>query len=355
MVDRMPRIFRTLETRGGQAAFDTIVEAAVAGFLASHRPSPTHVAEFSRLMASIWAKLSVDTKRQLAIALATSSNVPRPVVELLLSEPAEVSAPFLFSSPCLTKDDARAIGSPLDATPSEKVGLRAADAAPPAEEPRREAGPRSSRSEVPPPLESAAAARDALRALVRAKPRQSLQRPLSSPPPPPLSTETAAGAADVLSSEATAGALLREARAGRPARVLALIAAPLKLPAETVQGFATDADGVALAAALKLLGLTVADAMTVLLMVHQTAGQDVAAFAELRRLYERLSMERSAAVLGVKDLSALAASRTPPQAEHQPLHAPEGRRRSVAPGQQTVFGRRRNKPSGPERKGWLWM
>lgn len=344
MVDRMPRIFRTLETRGGQAAFDTIVEAAVAGFLASHRPSPTHVAEFSRLMASIWAKLSVDTKRQLAISLATSSNVPRPVVELLLSEPAEVSAPFLFSSPCLTKDDARAIGSTPDATPS--VAPASADGTSPPKAPRQEARTKAPRGEAPPPLESAAAARDALRALVRAKPRQSLQRSLSSPRTSSLSTEAAAGASDVLSCEATAATLVREARAGRPARALALIAASLKLPAETVQDFATDADGTSLAAALKLLDLTIADAMTVLLMVHQTAGQDVAAFAALRQLYERISTEGSAAVLGVKDVSALAPSRTQPQAEHQPLHAPEGRRRSSTPGQQTVFGRRQNKPSG---------
>ncbi len=344
MVDRMPRIFRTLETRGGQVAFDTIVEAAVASFLASPRPSPAHVADFSRLMESIWGKLSVGAKRQLAISLATSPNVPRPVVALLLSEPAEISAPFLFSSPCLTKDDAGAIDSTSGDVPSASPILPGAR---PAAAPQPEAPNLSPRTETSPPLESAAAARDALRALARAKPRHSLRRPLSAKSSSPSSPEAASDVADILPSEATGAALLREARAGRSARALAMVAASLKLPAETVKSFASDADGMTLAAALKLLGLSVADAMTVLLMVHQTAGQDVAAFAALRRLYEGLSIERSAAVLGLESSAALAAARAATsRSEHRPLHAPEGSRRTAAPGPQPVFGRRRNTPSG---------
>ena len=341
MVDRMPRIFRTLETRGGQFAFDTIVEAAVASFLASNRPSPGHLADFARLMTSTWTKLSIETKRQMAISLATSPHVPRPVVELLLSESAEVSAPFLFSSPCLTGDDARTIGATQDAAPAAAPVQHGPGSALPVKTPRPQGRPRSHDDDAAqPPLPSAAAARDALRALMRVKPRRPF--PASSP----SSDAPSIDASRTPGLEATSVALLREARAGRPPRALALIAASLKLPADTVDTLATDGDGRPLAAALKLLGLTVADAMTVLMLVHRTAGRDVAAFAQLRRHYETITIESSAAVLGVNDLPALAVSRKPPQAEHRPLHAPESQRRPATTGQQTVFGRRRNTPSG---------
>ncbi|NDW03054.1 DUF2336 domain-containing protein [Jiella pacifica] len=336
----MPRIFRTLETRGGQVGFDTIVEAAVASFLASNRPSPAHTADFARLVTSTWAKLSLEAKRQLAISLATSPHVPRSVVDLLLVEPAEVSAPFLFSSPCLTKDDARTIGATPDAAPAPGPRQHGPGPALPVRTPRPQGRSHSlADAAAQPPLQSAAAARDALRALVRAKPRRPLPASSSSPNTPPV------GASRALGVEGTAAALLREARAGRPDRALTLIASSLKLPAATVETFAMDGDGTPLAAALKLLGLTVADAMTVMMMVHRTAGCDVAAFAQLRRHYEDLSIERSAAALGVSDVPALAASRIPPQAEHQPLYAPEAQRRPATAGQQTVFGRRRKMPS----------
>ena len=106
MADRMPRIFRSLETRDGRSAFDTIAKAAVADFLEVRQPATARVADFSHLMTSIWSKLPAATRKQLAIALAPSPHVPRAVVELLLSEPPEISAPFLFSSPCLTRQDA---------------------------------------------------------------------------------------------------------------------------------------------------------------------------------------------------------------------------------------------------------
>ncbi|MCE7027015.1 hypothetical protein [Jiella avicenniae] len=276
----------------------------------------------------------------MAISLATSPHVPRPVVDLLLVQPAEFSAPFLFSSPCLTKEDAGMIGATQDTVPGATPGRQCPDSALRAKSARSHGRSRQQKDDAAqPPLQSAAAVRDALRALVRTKPRRPLAAASPTPKTPPVDASQPSGLA------ATAAALLREARAGNADRALGSIAASLKLQADTIEKLATDGDGRLLAAALKLLGLTVADAMTVLMMVHRTAGRDVAAFAQLRRHYEDLSVESCVAALGVSDHPASAPGRTTPQALHQSLHAPESQRRPAAPGQQTVFGRRRKMPS----------
>lgn len=354
MADRMPRIFRTLETRNGRSAFDTIAKAAVADFLEVRQPATARVADFSHLMTSIWSKLPAATRKQLAIALAPSPHVPRAVVELLLSEPPEISAPFLFSSPCLTRQDAAGLDSSIDPAPAvDEADRHRADRA------AREAiAGRKPSSRVdasgggkvasPPPLASAAAARDALLALARVKPRRAgpaaeLQ---SVAPPAEVPAEATAAAPKPARPARSIADLLREARSGSPQRTIRMIADRLQLSPQIAATLPTGSDGRALAAALKLLGLSAADAMTVVLLVHATAGRDVDAFRALRRFYDDVSETACQVALGLEAGSSVKLSDGRTRGTHRPLHAEGAGLRPATQGRPAAFGRRRNLPSG---------
>ncbi|MBP0617911.1 hypothetical protein [Jiella mangrovi] len=333
MVDKMPRLFRSLETRQGRSAFDTIATAAVAGFLDMRRPGPAHAADFARLIASTWPKLSTETKRQIAISLAKSPDVPRPVVELFLNEPAEIAAPFLFSSPCLTETDVLSLQAAEEAVPpaeAARVHL-----------PRQSVEPNVQRSDgagketAPPPLKNAAAARDALRALVRAKPRPAQ--------PGAQTSETAVFRLEP--GTPPFPALLHEARNGNPGGAARAIASTLKLPAQTAVTLVEGEDGTFLAAALKLLDLTTADAMTLVLMVHRTAGHDATAFAALRRVYDGLTKPAARELLGLEAATPIDVPVKRDKGQHQPLHVEGAGLRKGTATRKTTFGRRRQLPS----------
>ncbi|WP_139802236.1 hypothetical protein [Aurantimonas sp. 22II-16-19i] len=349
----MPRIFRTLETRNGRSAFDTIAKAAVADFLEVRQPAPARIADFSHLMTSIWSKLPAATRKQLAIALAPSPHVPRAVVELLLAEPPEISAPFLFSSPCLTGEDAAALASPEDrgtapdaASPhlADTAAAEATSSRPPA--PRRVAP--GGGDDTRPPLTSAAAARDALLALARVKPRRAAPQadaPLAAAPvadAPPAEPRAAAPARPASSI----ADLLQEARSGSPERTIRMIADRLQLSPEIAATLPIGSDGRALATALKLLGLSAADAMTVVLLVHATAGRDVDAFRALRRFYDDVSETACQEALGLEAGASAKLSNVGTRAKHRPLHAEGAGLRPATQGRPAAFGRRRNLPSG---------
>lgn len=331
----MPRIFRSLETRNGQNAFDTIVEAAVADFLRISRPSAAHSADFSRLVASMWSRLSLEAKRQLALSLSTTPHVPRPLVELLLSSSTEISAPFLFSSPCITREDAVRLAAREEQAPQDT-------AAELQQHPQRDEAPqhfrparRAEDGPSEPPIKSAAAARDALRALARPGSRRAPSRIAEAVIPPVTDAAPASPAA----------AALREARRGRPVRALDIIAAALGLAPDIAAELSAEADGRPLVAALKLLGHSRADAMTVVLMVHETAGRDVTVFDRLTGFFDAASPDECRSLLGIEPAPRAVANQPLGRPQHRPLHAEGAGYRSESPARQVTFGRRRNAPS----------
>ncbi|MBO0663296.1 hypothetical protein LQ948_11690 [Jiella sp. MQZ9-1] len=342
MADKMPRIFRTLETRQGRHAFDTIVKAAVAGYLDLRRPGASHSAEFSRLITSTWDKLSVETKRDLAIALANKPDLPRAIVTLILAEPADISAPFLFSSPCLTEHDAALLNSrhtaredrgARDKRPAATTAMRSRPAARQEQETGDSGGAEA-------PLRSAAAARDALRALASrrtggaTKAGKATTSERLQPPP--------AGEASLT---LTHEGLMAAARSGARERCLATIAAMLSLPKAAADQLWRDEHGHSLAAALKLLGLQTGDTMSIAMLVHETAGRDITAFEDLRRFFRAITVEDCCRELGLPLRSIAPAGHNP--APHQPLHAEDGGAgyRVASSHRPVAFGRRRNAPS----------
>ena len=340
MADRMPRIFRTLETRNGRNAFDTIVVAAVTDFLAIRHPAAAHSADFSRLVSSIWSKLSAETKRQVALAIAGSNNVPRAVVELLVSEPAEISAPFLFSSPCITREDA--VGLSSTGGGSQIGAATISDGSPPPDhhriEPQRQPN-EASRTNSEAPIKSAAAARDVMRSLART----------GSQRPPSASGE----ATDNRAAERpkpTIADLLETARTESPERTVQLLATALQLTPEIAARLSGGADGQTLAAALKALGLSRVDVMTALIWVHQPAGRDVAVFDALHQFYEDVSPESCHAILGLIYMPPTEAEKTSGKARHQPLHAEGVGYRPITTARKTPFGRRGVTPLGLARR-----
>ena len=338
MADRMPRIFRTLETRNGQSAFDNIAKAAVADFLELRRPAATHVADFGRLLSSIWSKLSREAKQEVAISLATSPHVPRLVVELLIAEPAEISAPFLFASPCLTSHDAASLASteapaPLrDAAGHERPDyvIRVQVQQSSTMAPEEDDDPQII-------MKSAAAARDALRALARVQQRRP---PLNIDPAVINARPQPASANPSNPLEFSTAALLQEARRGSPARAVQLIAAALGLAPDVAETLGAGSDGRGLAAALKLLGLSTSDSMTVVLLIHETGGRDVDAFKALRRFTEDVSIEACHVALGLEYRPVASALEDTSRPQHRPLHDEGAGYRASTRSRQTSFGRR---------------
>ena len=125
-----------------------------------------------------------------------------------------------------------------------------------------------------------------------------------------------------------------------------MIADRLQLSPQIAATLPTGSDGRALAAALKLLGLSAADAMTVVLLVHATAGRDVDAFRALRRFYDDVSETACQVALGLEAGSSVKLNDGRTRGTHRPLHAEGAGLRPATQGRPAAFGRRRNLPSG---------
>lgn len=136
MKDAHPRIFRQLEKTGARDGFDMIVNAAVLSYGSLRAPNDTQARDFARLVVPLWSRVTPDTRRTLAAGLSHSSRVPREIVELLIAEPIEVSAPFLMSSPALSDAELKA----LALSPDRRLRKLIAE---------RRQGPRSADSEAP--------------------------------------------------------------------------------------------------------------------------------------------------------------------------------------------------------------
>ncbi|WP_279477801.1 hypothetical protein [Aureimonas sp. SK2] len=301
MKDAAPRIFRSLERQSVQQ-FDTVVTAAITAYGALRHPSQRQADEMARLVVPLWTRIDTDTRRNVAAALSHSMRVPRALVDLLLGESIEVSAPFLISSPALDDADITRLRRSGD----ERV-LRLLD-----NRVRRAEGPEQ--RVAPAPAEPAAAEADTAGERPAAAPASSAspslspeflaETPLLEPAPPKRRPGPSVdGVREALRRLALTGrtppptqpldleALMLLAMERQEAAFYDMLAQALPIDARTVLEIAADATGERLAVALKALKVTSADAMSILMMLKPFIGLDVSAFDKLALFYRTLKSE----------------------------------------------------------------
>ncbi|MBC8129059.1 MAG: hypothetical protein H7Y08_01910 [Rhizobiaceae bacterium] len=381
-----PRIFRSLEHTGGRDGFDTIVGAAVASYGSLRAPSERQARDFGRLVVPLWDKVSSDTRRAFAAALSKSPRVPREIVDCLLAEPIEVSAPFLMSTPIFSEAELKALalgpdrhirkifaerirrseskdpalesatqGLPLPALEKSVSKLHVEATAIADHKPSHLARPAEASAEdaqdepvtTAPPL---APDHGPFASLGNDRPRGERATPASAPEPRPdrsaatIMRETLRrlvlpGRRSASSSAATPSMaeLVGMAVRQNAADFYDGLGRMLGLNEDAVVAIAAEPTGDRLAIALKALNAASADAMTVLMMMKPSIGLDVEAFERMTRTYRALKPADCAALV---DASAhrprLSAPTLAPQYQDlSPLPRSEAR---------PVFGRRRALP-----------
>lgn len=366
MKDDSPRLFRALEKTAGRDGFDTIVSAAVASYGSLRSPGDNQARDFGRLVVPLWDKIRPETRRALAAALSHSPRVPRPIVELLIAEPLEISAPFLTSSPALGTADLQAlrasrdrrlrkiiegrtasaeITAPRETPSAEPVAPTAAEAAPPS----LVTPPPAAATETP-EAPAVPTRRVAPSEPVAARPAEEALRAGVAPP----ATSAADLIRETLRRLALPGGRDRAVPTLHELVALAVqqdgprfyegLRQALDLADDVLQMIAEDDSGERLAVAIKALGASPADALTILMMLKPDIGLDVAKFSLMTRFYRALKAEDCAALTrGTRARRTVATPRLEPQYEDlQPLP------RAAPPAD---FGRRAQKPFG-EQKGF---
>jgi hypothetical protein len=326
MKDEAPRIFRSLEKEAGRGGFDTVVRAAVANYAALRNPSEHRARSLGRLLVPVWDRLSRDTQSAIARSLATAPSLPRNVVDCLLAAPADITGPFLRSSPCLGADDLAgqaASSDPRRRSLAEERSeqLAAAPALPPQPAPVAY-GPAAATSEDLSPArpKTAAEARATLMKLVQpgSAPRKAAARPAG-----------------------TVAGIIAAARAGEVDDAYAGLATMLGLDPATMAELVAEPQGDILAAALKALRLGSGDALTIIMLLKPRIGLDVGAFDAMKTRYRQLDADicRTRLRIAAPGASRIASPALQPKAAEL-----EPRLRAAA-APRAAFGRRRTAPA----------
>lgn len=312
MKEAVPRIFRSLETPGGQAGFDTIVAAAVAAYGSLRAPTERQARDFGRLVIPLWERTSDEARRALAAALSHAPRVPREIVERLVEAPVEIAAPFLVSTPALTTHDIARLKVRSDERIARILQGRAERGLPGAS---AERAPVEAPPLAPEDLGASTSERQSDPAeLVRATLKELALRGRRASPS---------------AQETPAQALLRAARGGQGA-FFEILGAQLGLSPTERAAIAADESGHALAGILKGLSIGTGDALSILMLVRPQVGFDIAAFEAMAAHYRSL-----ASTPGETGQGASA-----------PVHAPAARGLESRDAERSSFGRRKDKPSG---------
>lgn len=344
MKDAAPRIFRSLERQSVQQ-FDTVVTAAITAYGALRHPTPRQADEMARLVVPLWTKIGAETRRNVAAALSHSSRVPRAVVELLIGEPIEISAPFLISSPTLDDADIARLGRSGDERILRLLGNRQ----------RRSDGPAV---QVEPSFVPAltTAARQAAPAATPAtspslSPEFLADTPLLEPAHPKRRPGPSVdGVREALRRLALTGRSVPPAQKIDPEALMLLamerqesafydaLALTLPLDGRTVLEIAADPSGERLAVALKALSISSADALSIMMMLKPSVGLDVLAFDRLALFYRTLKVEDCRSMVNAARLHP-----APRMDSSESIRSFEPVRRE--------FGRRTERPSPREAQG----
>ncbi|MBB3934483.1 hypothetical protein [Aureimonas phyllosphaerae] len=347
MKDAAPRIFRSLERQPAQQQFDTVVTAAITAYGALRHPTQRQADDMARLVVPLWGRIGSETRRNAAAALSHSARVPRSLVDLLVAEPIEVSAPFLISSPVLEERDL----AHLSATGDERV-IRLLD-----NRTRRAEGPAPVPAVSAPAAAETAAAEPAAAAATAAQPDSPSLAPeflAETPLLEPVASKrrqgpSVDGVREALRRLALTGrtspqvqpvdteALLLLAMERQEAAFYDMLSQALPIDGRTVLEIAADPTGERLAVALKALKTPSADAMSIMMMLKPAVGLEVLAFDRLALFYRTLKVEDCRSMVNAARLQPAARA------------ASEGIR-SFEPGRRE-FGRRTERPAPREAQG----
>lgn len=273
MKDVAPRIFRALETPAGRAGYDTIVTAALAAYGSLRIPSEAQALEFGRLVSPLWARIRPETRRAVGAALSHTVRVPGELVDLIIEEPLEISAPFLVSAPTLSPAQIarlQARGDDRLARILEGRRQRGLDAVSRVPLPELDAPPLSpvDLAQAPsqqPGGDAAAFVRDTLRRLAQD------HRP---------------------KAERIGLRLLACAREAESLAFFDMLQAQLGLTHAERARVEADETGEGLSLVLKELVLGAGEALAILMLVFPKVGLDVKAFEEMAARYRSLEISR---------------------------------------------------------------
>ncbi|SJZ65719.1 hypothetical protein [Consotaella salsifontis] len=309
MKDAAPRIFRDLEYARGSGGLDAAVSAAVATYAALRAPSERQAEDLNRLVMAAWEKLSSDTRRATAAALSRSPLVPRALVKAFLAAPIEVAAPFLVASPTLKADDLAALAARgetgIDRLLRQRQALRSAEASPspqpaPPAKPTQQGDP-----EVAPRAENETTPQDFARPKLQAPPLAPELVPEAPPVAVPPPTTGAAQARRTLerlvmrglpgvrgrTEPFSAGMMIELAMDGHFETCYRRLGEALDADPSMMALVEEDEQGERLAVALKALGTTPAEAMSILVLLKPRIGRTAKTFAQMETFYRALSRD----------------------------------------------------------------
>lgn len=346
MKDAAPRIFRSLERQPAQQQFDTVVTAAITAYGALRHPTQRQADDMARLVVPLWGRIGSETRRNAAAALSHSARVPRSLVDLLVAEPIEVSAPFLISSPVLDERDIAHLRAIEDERVTRLLDNRTRRAEGPAPAPAMPTPSAAEMAAAEPAAAETAAAQPDSPALA---PEFLAETPLLEPAAKRRQGPSVDGVREALRRLALTGrtapqvqpvdteALLLLAMERQEAAFYDRLSQALPIDGRSVLEIAADPTGERLAVALKALKTPSADAMSIMMMLKPAVGLEVLAFDRLALFYRTLKVEDCRSMVNAARLQPAARA------------AGEGIR-SFEPGRRE-FGRRTERPAPREAQG----
>ncbi|MEE2952417.1 MAG: hypothetical protein VYD57_14390 [Pseudomonadota bacterium] len=295
MPSPLPRLYRSLEKSGPESGFDAIAMAAALSFATVANPRSKQTETLQKLIEPLWDRLSDETRSEIAHLLqAHKASLPaalaQEIGETARRHPKPAGASVRTTAPSQTK------------------------------------APEPAASNRPP--RHAASTEEARRAL----------RQLAGNPPAGDSTfaplrDTNDGS---MVQKRLGDRLVAFARMGDRAGLRAGLSRELALPPAAIDRLFEGSAMVHLAPALKALGLSTPDALTILMFVDHSIAANVATFAKAKADYDALSSEASMAAYAPRERMKVDAPAL------QPLSADLLTPLRGAPSRRAAFGRRQD-------------
>ncbi|MDY8108469.1 hypothetical protein U0C82_04790 [Fulvimarina sp. 2208YS6-2-32] len=285
MRSQLPSLYRSMEKSGTANGYDAIAMAATLNFLSIATPSAAQAGALTRLIEPLWRHLGADTRAEIAGRLAHHPSVPAGISSLIARGIEEETATGPSAAAHEDTDEPGAISM------SDMALLASAETT--GEAPKLTAS-------------SAAEARHTLRNLL-------------ATPARPAKTKSA---------------VIQIARSRDRIALRDYLASNLALDIAAAEALLDPDNLPELSGALKALGLTTPDAMTVLMFVDEAISTNIATFAIAKNHYEQLAPSAAAHRFGKPESPAPITPRLQPASADLPSPV-----RSTGPRRQ-AFGRR---------------
>lgn len=296
MPSPLPRLYRSLEKSGAKSGFDAIAMAAALSFATVANPRSKQTETLQKLIEPLWDRLTDETRSEIA--------------HLLQSHKASLPAAL-----------ANEIGEAAKRNPKPVGGL-----------------PRSASSSPVKRDETTAQTRPPRHAASSEEARNTLRQLAGNPQAGERQT-TPMGAADDGSKgpKRLGDRLVAFARTGDRAGLRAGLSRELALAPAAIDRLFEGPAMARLAPALKALGLSTPDALTILMFLDRSIAANVTTFAQAKADYEALSSEASKATYAPRERMKVDAPAL------QPLSADLLTPLRGVPSRRSAFGRRQDK------------